>query len=80
MKTYRFRVELQPDGDGWFVRCSALERYGAATWGGTREQAHRHIKEVLAMVLESMLELGISVPEEPGGALLREAESLAVTI
>ena len=80
MKTYRFRVELQPDGDGWFVRCPTLERYGAATWGETKEQAHRHIKEVLAMVLESMLELGIPVPEEPRHAFLREAESLAVTI
>ena len=80
MKTYRFRIELQPDGDGWFVRCPALERYGAATWGETPEQAHRHIKEVLAMVLESMLELGIPVPEDPGGAFLREAESLAVTV
>ena len=80
MKTYRFRIELQPDGDGWFVRCPTLERFGAATWGEIPEQAHRHIKEVLAMVVESMLELGIPVPEEPAGALLREAESLAVTI
>ena len=70
MKTYRFRVELEPDEGGWFVRCPTLERYGAATWGGTREEAYRHIEEVVGMVLESMVELGVAVPGElQGGGL-----------
>lgn len=65
MKTYRFRVVLEPDEDDWFVRCPTLERYGAATWGETKEEAYQHIEEVLEMVLESMVELGMPIPEEP---------------
>jgi predicted RNase H-like HicB family nuclease len=79
-KTYRFRVELEPDEDGWFVRCPTLERYGAATWGETKEKAHKYIEEVLGMVLESMIELGIPIPEEPEDTLMAEDEGLAVTI
>ena len=78
-KTYRFRVEIEPDDDVWFVRCPILERYGAATWGETREQARKRIQEVLGMVLETMLEEGIPIPEEPEVDSL-EGDCLAVTI
>lgn len=78
-KAYRFRVEMEPDEDVWFVRCPALERYGAATWGETQEEARQHIQEVLSMVLETMLEEGISIPIEPEDASL-EGECLVVTI
>ena len=72
MKTYRFRVELEPDEGGWFVRCPTLEGYGAATWGETREEAYRHIEEVVGMVLENMVELGVAIPGEVGGGFLAE--------
>lgn len=78
-KTYRFHVEMEADEDVWFVRCPVLERYGAATWGKTREEARKHIRDVLGMVLETMLEEGIPIPEEQQDAS-REGESLAVTI
>ena len=80
MKTYKFRVEIESDENGWFVRCPTLERYGAATWGETKEQAHKHIEEVLEMVLESMVELGIPIPEEPQDVSLAKEEILAVSI
>ena len=79
IRTYRFRVEIEPDEDMWFVRCPALERYGAATWGETQEQARKHIQEVLGMVLKTMLEEGIPIPEEPEDTSL-EGECLVVTI
>ena len=64
MKTYHVRVVLEPDEGGWFVFAPGLERYGAATWGQTREQAIKYIRdEVLPMVLEELLELGIPIPE-----------------
>ena len=70
MTTYKFRVELEPDDDGWLIRCPALERYGAATWGETKEEAHKHIEEVLGTVLESMAELGMPIPDGPDVAAL----------
>lgn len=78
-KSYRFRVEIEPDEDVWFVRCPSLERYGAATWGETQEQARKRIQEVLNMVLQTMLEEGIPIPEEPEYDSL-EGECLVVTI
>ena len=63
MKSYRFRVELEAEEDGWFVRCPTLERYGGVAWGGTEEEAHRRIREVLGLVVASMVELGMPVPE-----------------
>ena len=78
-KTYRFRVELEPDEDVWFVRCPTLEQYGGATWGETKEQARKHIQDVLCMVIETLLEEGIPIPEEPEGDFL-EGECLAVTV
>jgi predicted RNase H-like HicB family nuclease len=42
-----------------------LEEKGAATWGYTKEEALKNIKEVIEMVVESMIEHGESIPEEP---------------
>lgn len=63
MKTYRFRVELEPEEDGWFVRCPTLERYGGIAWGETEGEARKRIREVLGLVVASMVELGMPVPE-----------------
>jgi len=78
-QTYRFRVEMEPDEDVWCVRCPSLERYGAATWGETQEQASERIQEVLGMVIDTMLEEGILIPIEPESNSL-EGECLAFTI
>lgn len=64
-QTYIFNVVIEPDEDGWFAHCPALESRGAATWGQTKEQAARKIQEVLEMVVEDMLEDGEKVPIEP---------------
>ncbi len=40
--------------------------------GGTRDEACRHIEEVVGMVLESMVELGVAIPGEVGGGFLAE--------
>ena len=68
MKSYQFRVELEAEEDGWFVRCPTLERYGGVAWGETEEEAHRRIREVLGLVVASMVELGMPVPEGDDGA------------
>jgi predicted RNA binding protein YcfA (HicA-like mRNA interferase family)/predicted RNase H-like HicB family nuclease len=71
MKTYNFRVVIEPDEDfdgnpnGWRAYCPLLEQQGASTWGGTESEALTNINDVVRMVVESMLEHGERIPEEP---------------
>jgi predicted RNase H-like HicB family nuclease len=72
MKTYSFKVVLERDEDfdgkpsGWRAYCPALERQGASTWGPTEKEALQKLNEVVRMVVDSMLEHGERLPEEPG--------------
>ena len=63
MKTYTFQVVIEPDEDRWQAYCPELVQYGGATWGYTREEAEKNIREVLAMVLEDMIEENDPIPE-----------------
>jgi len=67
MKTYTFRVVVEPSEDRWFAYCPILESRGAATWGYTKEEALKNIQEVVQMVIESMVKYDESIPEEPEG-------------
>jgi len=64
MRTYTFKVVVEPDDGRWHAHCPALDRYGAATWGDTEEEAFRNIREVVQLVVEELREDGIerSVP------------------
>lgn len=80
MKIYKYRVVIVPDEDRWFAYCPVLESKGGATWGYTREDALKNIREVLPMVLESLTELGEAIPEEPKeGAIVME-ETVAIGV
>ena len=65
MKTYSFKVVVEPDDDRWHAHCPALEQYGASTWGNTEEEAFKHIHEVVNMIIGELTEDGIPVPESP---------------
>ena len=80
MKTYVFRVIVEPDEDRWAAVCPVLEKQGAATWGDTREEALKNIQEVLQMTLESMASHGESVPEEPQEVQVFPEDRVAVTL
>ena len=81
MKTYAFKVVVEPDGDRWHARCPALEQYGAATWGYTREEAYQHIQEVVEMVVEELQEDGVPIPQSPNEEVaVFEDERVAVTV
>jgi predicted RNase H-like HicB family nuclease len=67
MKAYTFKVVVELDEDRWHAYCPALEKYGAATWGNTREEALKHIQEVVQMVVEELAEEGERIPEGPRG-------------
>jgi len=71
VKSYVFKVVVEPDDDKWHACVPELESRGAATWGKTREEALQNIQEVAQMVIEEMLEdgeampVGVTVYEEP---------------
>jgi predicted RNase H-like HicB family nuclease len=65
MKTYTFKVIVEPDEDRWHAYCPALQAYGAATWGNTHEEAFQHIQEVVQMVIDELREDNIPIPNTP---------------
>ncbi len=64
MKTYLFRVVVEPDDGKWVAICPALEERGAATWGNSPEEALKNIQEVLELTLQSMMEHGEPFPSD----------------
>ncbi len=67
MKTYVFRIIVEPDEDRWVAYSPVLKDVGGATWGSTRDEALENIRQVLKMTIESMIEHGEFVPEDPEG-------------
>jgi predicted RNase H-like HicB family nuclease len=64
MKTYVFKVVIEPDEDRWSAHCPALLKYSAVTWGNTQKEALKHIQEVVQMVVEELLVDGEPIPED----------------
>jgi predicted RNase H-like HicB family nuclease len=61
MKTYNFKVVLEPDEDAagnpaWFASCPALESIGGATSGRTRDEALQNINQVIRMIVQELVE------------------------
>jgi len=65
MKTYNFKVVIEPDDDRWHAYCPALKKQGASTWGNTQKEAVKHIQEVVQMIVDELIEDGEKIPEEP---------------
>jgi predicted RNase H-like HicB family nuclease len=87
MKTYNFRVVVEPDEDfdgnpaGWHAFCPALEQQGASTWGPTETEALKNLDSVVHMVVESMVEHGERIPDESQGSVEVTLEPrVAVTV
>ena len=90
MKTYNFKVVVEPDVDAqgdpaWHAYCPALESVGGATSGRTKEEALNRINEVIHMIVQEFVEEGKALPEGPGDsvevAVVSEEEPrIAVTV
>ena len=70
MKFYTFRVVIEDDpfedgAEGYRAYVPLLEEKGASTWGRTEEEAFQNLQEVMQIVMESMMEHGEKLPEEP---------------
>ena len=80
MKNHVFKIVVEDDEheDGrpaFRAYCPALESMGAATWGDTREEAVKHIGEVLQMIADELSGEGKEIPPE---ALIASNNSSAV--
>lgn len=64
LRTYLFKVVVEPDEDRWYAQCPALLKLGAATWGDTKGEALQHINEVVHMIVAELVENGEPIPEE----------------
>jgi predicted RNase H-like HicB family nuclease len=81
VKTYVFRVVVEPDEERWQAYCPVLEKYGAVTWGYTREEALKNMHEVVAMILEELEEDKEPIPEGPEEEVFISSEPrIAVTV
>jgi predicted RNase H-like HicB family nuclease len=77
VKSYVFKVVVEPDEDVWHARVPELESKGAASWGKSQEEALRNIQEVARMVIEEMLEDGEPLP---GGVMVYDEPFVSVTV
>ena len=91
MKTYDFKVIIEPDEDfdgnpsGWRAYCPALESLGGSTFGETRELALKNINEVVRMIVQEFIDEGKPLPEGPRDSVMVEEVSqdeprIAVTV
>lgn len=81
MKTYTFRVVVEPDEGGFHAYCPALRRFGAVTQGSTPEEARKNINEVVQMVVDELREDGIPLPAASGDDVeVFEGTRVAVTV
>ena len=91
MKTYNFKIVLEPDQDfdgkpsGWRAFCPALESLGGATWGETRDEALKNMGDVIRMIVDEFIEEGRPLPEGPQDSVdvyevSRDQPRIAVTV
>lgn len=81
LKTYSFKVIVEPDEDRWVAYCPALLEQGASTWGHTEAEAVENIQEVVQLVVDSLRDHNDPLPTEPADAVQVSDEPLvSVTV
>jgi predicted RNase H-like HicB family nuclease len=80
MKTYTFKVVVEPDEGGFHAYCPVLRRFGAVTQGSSAEEALKNINEVVQMIVEELQEDGIPLPTASDDVEVFEGTRVAVTV
>jgi predicted RNase H-like HicB family nuclease len=78
MKTYVFRVVIEPDEGRYLAELPALP--GCYSWGYTYEEALRNIKEAAELWVETLAEDGESIPQEDPKDLKEAPITLGVVV
>ena len=78
MKTYVFRVVIEPDEDRYHAEIPALP--GCYSWGYTYEEALRNIKESAELWIETLAEDGEPIPEEDLKVLKKAPITVGVVV
>ena len=61
MKTYRFLVIVEKNGEGYFAFCPELQ--GCYTQGDTYEEVLGNIKDAIRLHVEDRMESGEKIPQ-----------------
>ena len=81
MKTYTFKVVVEPDEGGFHAYCPALRRYGAVTQGASPAEALKNINEVVQIIVDELQEDGIPLPTASDNDVeIFEGTRVAVTV
>ncbi len=80
VKTYSFKVVVEPDVGGYHAFCPALRHLGAVTQGATVEEALRKINEVVRMIVDELREDGESLPAPSDDTDILDGARVAVTV
>lgn len=79
VKSYVFHVELVKEEDGrWSAGVPALP--GCATWGYTKEEALRNIRDAVEAYIRDMQKAGEDIPEDPTTQVIHEPVVVAITV
>ena len=79
-RTYTLTVVVEPKEEAWHAYCPTLLDYGAATWDTTREEALHHIREMVAMIVERLVDEGVPIPTLPADHAQLSTEQVVVTV
>ena len=65
MRTYAYKVVVEPDQGGLHAYCPALRSHGAVTQGATEVEALKNINEVVQMIVDELIAEGRPIPASP---------------
>jgi len=81
MKTYTFKVVVEPDEGGFHAYCPALRHLGAVTQGASEQEALDNINEVVQMIVDELHEEGAPLPQASSGDVdVYDGARVAVTV
>lgn len=78
VKSYIYRVVIEPDEDRYYAEVPALP--DCYSWGYTYEEALKNIKEATKLLLETMREDGEPIPEEDTSKLRNAPITIGVVL
>ena len=81
MRTYAYKVIVEPDDGGWHAYCPALRTHGAVTQGASETEALKNINEVVQIIVDELIAEGRPIPAGPAPDVdVFEDARVAVTV